>query len=115
LDCVLSEITVVEPDLLFIESSRLSIFGRRGVEGPPTLAVEVISPHSRTIDRKTKLQLYARYGIANYWIVDPEARTVEAYVLAGDAYRLEKRGTEPETVSLPPFASLAIDLAMLWS
>jgi len=61
--------------------------GRRawGIEGPPTLAVEVVSPPTEHIDRRRKLELYARHAIQHYWIVDPVTRIIEAYGLAGRA------------------------------
>ena len=51
------------------------------VRGPPDLVVEVVSPSSRRYDRVTKLRWYAQLGVPEYWIVDPEARTIERLVL----------------------------------
>ena len=78
----------MQPDLIFVASAHASRVSRRGIEGAPTLAVEILSPSTTTIDRSRKLQLYARHGVPHYWIVDPEARTVEAYELADGVYRL---------------------------
>ena len=80
----------------------------RGIEGPPTLAVEIISPSTPRIDRVTKLQLYARYGVPFYWIVDPDARAIEVYELAEGAYRLIASATGDAPVSLPPFPGRAL-------
>ena len=114
LDVILSNTTIVQPDLIYIDPGRQAIVSRRGIEGAPTLAVEIISPSTPRIDRVTKLQLYARYRVPYYWIVDPDARTIEAYELSGDGYRLvtTARGTEP--VSLPPFPDLAFVPDSLW-
>jgi Uma2 family endonuclease len=114
LDVILSNTTVVQPDLIYVDPSRHDLVTRRGIEGPPTLAVEIISPSTPRIDRVTKLQLYARYRVPYYWIVDPDARTIEAYELAGDGYRLvtTARGSQP--VSLPPFGDLALVADSLW-
>ena len=79
-DCILESITVVQPDIVFVETARRSIMSERGIEGAPTLVVEVISPSTGAIDRRRKLQLYARYAVPNYWIVDPPARTIGAHV-----------------------------------
>ncbi len=114
IDCILGETTVVQPDLVFLDSSRLSIISTRGLEGPPTLVVEILSPTTTLIDRSTKRQLYARYGVPYYWIVDPEARAVEAHSLAEGGYQLAARAAGGETVSLPPFPDLAFAPATLW-
>lgn len=77
IDCILSETTVVQPDLVYLDSSRLPAVSARGIEEPPTLVVEILSPSTTLVDRSTKRQLYARYGIPFYWIVDPEAHAVD--------------------------------------
>ncbi|HSB70455.1 MAG TPA: Uma2 family endonuclease [Candidatus Methylomirabilis sp.] len=114
IDCILGETTVVQPDLVYLDNSRLSIVSGRGLEGPPTLVVEVLSPTTTLIDRSTKRQLYARYGVHCYWIVDPDARVIEAYNLAEDGYQLTTRASGAEPVSLPPFPDLALVPASLW-
>jgi Uma2 family endonuclease len=113
-DCILEDITVVQPDLVFVETARLSVISRRGVEGAPTLAVEVISPSTTTIDRRRKLQLYARYAVPHYWIVDPPARTIEAHQLAEGAYREAGTLSGATTVSLSPFSDLVLDPGEIW-
>ena len=69
-----------------------------------TLVVEVLSPSSRHVDRVRKFELYARMGIANYWIVDPgDPVTVTTHILGGGVYRQAKSasGDEPLVVSEP--------------
>jgi Uma2 family endonuclease len=88
---ILSETTIVQPDLVYVSSAHASRVSARGIEGAPTLAVEIISPGTPRIDRVTKLQLYARFGVPHYWIVDPDAGALEACQLADAAYRLVAR------------------------
>ncbi len=114
LDCILGETTVVQPDLVYLDHGRLSIVSARGLEGPPTLVAEILSPTTTLIDRSTKQQLYARYGVPYYWIVDPEARTIEAYGLREGGYQLAARVSGREGVSIPPFLDLAFVPASLW-
>ena len=113
-DCILSNVTVVQPDVLYIATDRLSIISERGIEGAPTLAVEVISPSSVSVDRGRKMRLYAEHGVPYYWIVDPESRSVEAYTLTETAYALAGR-VIGEPGALPPFSDLPIDPASIWS
>lgn len=77
LDVILSEEDVVQPDLLFLSKDRLGLVTERGVRGAPDLVVEVLSEASSERDRTLKRKVYAKYGVREYWIVDPGARTIE--------------------------------------
>ena len=111
-DCILSDMTVVQPDVLYVAADRLSSISERGIEAAPTLAVEVLSPSTTRIDRERKVRLYAEYGAAYYWIVNPIDRTLEAYRLVGGAY-VPAGSVTNEPAALPPFADLQIDPATL--
>jgi len=110
-DVRLSDIAVVEPDLLFISRGREAIVGERYVEGPPDLVVEVASPSTESRDRRTKRLLYARYAIPNYWIVDTVERSIEGLAVETGRYRVTARAVVPESFAAPPFANLTIRLA----
>lgn len=88
LDVILSQTTVLQPDILMIHRSRLHIVTNRGIEGPPDLVVEIVSPGSRKRDKVDKMNTYAKHSIPEYWIVDIEARTLEQYHLLGDRYEM---------------------------
>jgi Uma2 family endonuclease len=77
---------VLIPDLSFILKHRLDIIGSKAIEGPPDLVVEILSPGTRRRDLTTKRALYAGFGVSEYWLVDPEARTVTVLALVGDHY-----------------------------
>ncbi|MBI4610420.1 MAG: Uma2 family endonuclease [Candidatus Rokubacteria bacterium] len=114
IDCILSDITIVQPDIVYLETGRLSAISARGIEGAPTLVIEILSPSTAQIDRGAKFQLYARHGVPYYWIVDLEPRSIEAYSLTGGAYQLTARASGGEPVSLPPFPDLELVPASLW-
>ena len=78
-DVVFTRHDVVEPDLLFVSSARSAILTDANVQGAPDLVVEVLSPASRRQDEVLKRDLYERGGVAEYWIVDPEAETVKVF------------------------------------
>ena len=83
----------VQPDLLFIREDRLSTVTDEAIEGAPDLVVEVLSPSNWSTDRRDKFEVYARAGVAEYWIVDTDERTIEVFGLRGQAYDLvDKRG-----------------------
>jgi Uma2 family endonuclease len=75
----------VQPDLMAILPGSRATIVRRGVEGPPDLLIEVISPSNRDHDELTKRALYGRAGVREYWLVDPDARTLEVLTLDRDA------------------------------
>jgi Uma2 family endonuclease len=77
---------VLFPDIMFIARNRLHIRGPKTVDAPPDLVVEILSPGTRQRDLTVKRDLYAQFGVHEYWVVDPEARTVTVLTLKGDRY-----------------------------
>lgn len=88
---ILSELSGVIPDLVFFrhERSHDIISGER-LTGAPDLVVEILSPGAENMrrDRIAKRQLYARHGVSEYWMVDPEKRAIEVYRLQGGSLEL---------------------------
>lgn len=80
--------TPVQPDIIFILQEHLDIIKDERVEGVPDLLVEVLSPWNWNVDRQKKFKVYAKAGVPEYWIVDPDQRTIELYVLHGNTYHL---------------------------
>ncbi len=118
LDVILSDTaadtTIVQPDIVYLDPERLPALHRRGVEGPPTLVIEILSPTTAATDRTRKRALYARYGVPNFWVVDPDVRVIEAYVLRGDEYALAVRAAGGQPLDLPPFVDLGLVPDLLW-
>ena len=110
-DVVLSDSTIVQPDLLYVAKERRSIVGNR-VNGPPDLIVEVISERSERRDRIEKFATYAEYGVPEYWIVDQSAQWIEFLILKDGAYVV----TQPAEgrYQSPRLPEVAIDLANFW-
>ena len=75
-DVVLSELNVVQPDVMFISDAKAHILTDANVQGAPDLVVEVLSPSTAIRDWRTKLDLYAEYGVQEYWVVDPDGERV---------------------------------------
>lgn len=112
---VLADTSIAEPDIIYIAKERMSIVSARGtVDGAPTLAVEILSPSTARSDRQTKRQLFERYGVPYYWIVDPDARAIDVYQAVGGAYGAADQISADELIDLPPFPGLRIDPAALW-
>ncbi len=114
LDTPLDMFNVRRPDILFFSTARLQLVTRKALNGPPDLAVEIISSSSATVDRVDKFEQYKSAGVAYYWIVDPKARSFEAYRLHRGNYALLGEGRESDVVSFAPFPKLKIPLKKLW-
>jgi Uma2 family endonuclease len=114
-DVILSDITVFQPDILYVDRSRGSVLAEHGVEGAPTLAIEVLSPSTAARDRGRKRALYARHGVSYLWLVDPVAGAIDAYLLEGNDYRLSARVAGEVTARLPPFLDLLLSPASLFA
>ena len=99
----------VQPDLLVLLPGSRARVVRRGVEGPPDLLIEVLSPSNRAHDQVRKRQLYARGGVREYWIVDPEQRMIEVMDGRGVTVHRLEAGSEPVLRS-PLLGELAVAL-----
>ncbi|HXI71866.1 MAG TPA: Uma2 family endonuclease [Verrucomicrobiae bacterium] len=111
-DVVLTPRRVVQPDVLFIEKTRLNIVGSH-VAGAPDLVMEVISAGSWQRDRIEKMALYEQAGVAEYWIIDPDAAAIEVFALVKGVYQLHSKATGKESARsklLPGFKTNFLEL-----
>ncbi|NHM28859.1 Uma2 family endonuclease [Desulfofundulus sp. TPOSR] len=69
-----------QPDIIFISRERTHIIEHNKINGAPDLVVEILSPSTAYYDLRKKYRVYERYGVKEYWIVDPEDETVEIYL-----------------------------------
>src|SRR2546425_684946 len=116
LDVLLSETDVVEPDLLFVSGARSAIITEANIQGAPDLVVEILSESTRKTDEIIKRKLYERFGVTEYWVVDPELETVKVYQLSDRRYvRAAELSTEAgDTLSTPLLPELRIPLAEIF-
>jgi Uma2 family endonuclease len=96
----------VQPDIFVLLPEQLPYRSERGVEGPPALIVEVLSPNNSRHDLVTKRTLYARAGVPEYWIISPEAMSIEVLTLDGVVYRTHARLAGDEPISSPTFPAI---------
>ena len=85
-DVIFAEDAVVQPDLAFVAESRRRIIQDHAIVGAPDLVIEILSPSTAIYDRGRKADLYARYGVAEYWMVDAETETIEIRRLEDAGY-----------------------------
>ena len=85
LDVFLSDVNVFQPDVIFVSNARRSILTEHGIEGAPDLVVEILSPGTARYDKGSKRKIYARTGVKELWIVDPELKSIQVYHLTRNA------------------------------
>ncbi len=110
IDVVLSDTNVVQPDLIFVARERLDIITHANIQGAPDLVVEVRSPSTAQRDLTTKRRLYAEHGVKEYWMVDPEARTVTVLLLRNGAFEEVGIYRKGQVLSSPTLAGFALNL-----
>ncbi len=111
-DVILGASRVVQPDLVVVRAGRKGVLQAHGAIEPPDLAVEVLSPGNRKHDRVRKRRFYARSRIAEYWIVDPEEKSIEVLALIEDGLTYRSAGwyTAGDRVQSAGFSlELAVD------
>src|SRR3989442_711980 len=110
-DVVLDDENTVQPDLVFISSDNLGIIKRRAIFGTPNLLVELISPSSVRRDRYDKKDLYARFGVKEYWIGDPANKSLEILTLKQGNYELHSCAEEKGKLTSLLLPGLEFDLS----
>ncbi len=91
IDVVFSMTDVVQPDILFISNERLNIITEKNIVAAPELVVEILSKSTRNIDRNLKKELYARQGVEEYWLADPESASISQFILKEGKFELMKK------------------------
>ena len=104
-DVYLDENNVHQPDVLFV-SKKNDILTPAGAEGPPDFIVEILSPKTAFLDKKNKRRVYARCGVKELWIIDPDIKTIQVYFLQKDAERPAANYTEKDTFTSSHFPGL---------
>ena len=120
---------LVEPEIHFVTDREVAVPDLAGwrkermpeipeghrFEVVPDWVCEILSPSTASKDREVKMPIYAHYGVAYAWLVDPKRRTLEAYALDDGAWRLLAEASGTDTVAIAPFDALQLDLGNLWS
>jgi Uma2 family endonuclease len=105
----------VQPDIFAMLPGARAVGGGRGVQGPPDLVIEVLSPSNRGHDLLTKRALYGRAGVSEYWIVNPASRTVDLLALDRDAFHSTRLARGEGDVVSPLLGDAAFPLAAIFT
>ncbi len=102
-DVVLSDINIVEPDILYVSAGRRHIITDANIQGAPDLVVEILSAGNRKYDEVVKFKVYDALGVSEYWIVDPDQETVKIYRQSTAGYKQAPAGDVITTPIIPGF------------
>ena len=111
MDVVLSDHDVFQPDILFISNNRLHIIGDRNIQGAPDLVIEILSPSTETRDRDIKLEQYLRFGVREYWLIDPQERFSKPGDTEFETVRVYPEGT---TATSPTLEGIQVEVDRLF-
>ncbi len=114
-DVVLREDIVLQPDILFIAKENLHIITEKNISGAPDLVVEIISPTSGYYDLVEKKEIYEKFGVKEYWLVDPGKHRVEIYFNEDGKFKLEQRIEKSGQIKSKVLEGFTISLEKLFS
>ncbi|MBI4572697.1 MAG: Uma2 family endonuclease [candidate division NC10 bacterium] len=114
LDVILADDSIAQPDILFISNERLPIV-RDWVHGAPDLVIEILSPGTRDRDRTLKRHLYARHGVRELWLVDPEARSVVIHTLDPTTESVPRTFADRDILISDVLPTLRFPLEPIWA
>ena len=109
-DVVLSNTDVVQPDLIFVSNERVDIITPANIQGAPDLVVEILSPSTATRDKTFKRSLYAKHGIAEYWMVDITEKTITVLRLGERGFEIVDTYSDGETLTSPTLQGSTLSL-----
>ena len=104
--------TMVEPDISIICDRRK--IDKHGCKGAPDMVVEILSPSTQRHDRFVKFSLYQRAGVREYWIIDPDSKTVQSFILEDGHYSVKEFGTAGDKIKVNVLEDCVIDLSELF-
>lgn len=119
--CLLSPFNVhfdednsLQPDLVYISGDNLHLIEEDGVHGVPDVVFEVLQPENAYYDLRLKKDIYEKFGVKEYWIIDPLQKSVEVYSLEDEAYQLTLKAVAEDTVNSTLLRQLSIDLGQFF-
>ncbi len=117
LDVFLDDGNVYHPDVFFVKKDRDFIFDLKEqvVMGAPDVVFEILSKSTAAEDRGPKMENYEKYGVREYWLVDPQKRSIEVYGLVNQRYRLIQYAEETGKIKSQTLAGFEMEVAELFA
>jgi Uma2 family endonuclease len=114
MDVKFNEGNILQPDILYIAEDRVEDLIKDRIEGAPDLIVEILSPSNAYYDLRQKKDIYEKYGVKEYIIVDPIAQNADLYSLMNGAYYLHQQAQKNEILTSVILPGFAIELAKIF-
>jgi Uma2 family endonuclease len=108
-DLILSPHDIVQPDLVLVRTGK-NIITERAIEGLPDVVVEILSPSSGLMDKRVKRALYARFGVPEYWLVEPQVGSIEICLLRETGLEPALRFDRASRLTSPAFPEIDVNL-----
>ena len=113
-DVIFSSINVMQPDILFISNQNLKILTEKNIQGAPDLLVEILSPYTTDNDCIYKKMAYEKFGVKEYWIVDPVEKYIEIWTLKEKKFELFSTIQRHESIHSPLLKDLKLELSKIF-
>jgi Uma2 family endonuclease len=110
-DVLLSEINVFVPDLVYVSKERSRLITEKNLQGAPDLAIEILSPSTKSRDERLKRDVYQRTGVDEYWLVDPDRNVIQVYRQSGGGFGQPVQYGKADVLTTPllPGFQLSLD------
>jgi len=114
IDVYFEETETYQPDIIFISKERLNIIKETKIEGAPDLVIEILSPATAYYDLRKKFKIYEKHGVKEYWIVDPEEKSIEIYINEKQKFILVETKNKTGTIKSQLLKNFEIELEKIF-
>lgn len=114
MDVKFDEGNVLQPDILYISEGRKSEIIKDRIEGAPDLVIEILSPSNAYYDLRQKKDIYEKYGVKEYIIIDPIQENADLYVLKDSTYYLQQKAQKNELLNSVLLKGFSLDLSKIF-
>jgi Uma2 family endonuclease len=116
MDVYLTEFDLVVPDLIFVSKNNEAIHRNElYIEGVPDLIVEILSKGTQNVDRGKKNTQYKKFGVKEYWIVNPRSKSIEVYEWMNGDYELFSDAEETGEIESKVLAGFKLDVSEIFN
>jgi Uma2 family endonuclease len=115
MDVYFNEDNTFQPDVIYISLNNAKIIKPNRIEGAPDLVIEILSPSTSINDKINKKVNYERFGVLEYWIVDPVHLFVDQFILDAGKFLLHGTYAARNLLTSPRFSCININLEKLFS